>query len=727
MELRAFFKCVGLTEDTVKGRKLIYALSGLILLGVGITIAGDGIQPEYKPTEKAYYLSATQASFVRPGLKVEIQKVELSPLPNVNVTFRLSDDQDQPLDRLGIQTPGVIATQFILARIKPGDIQYSNYFSRSFTNAVTGAVMQLPATDTTGAYTDLGNGVYRYTFGNKLPANIESDSTHTLGIQAARDLTAFDMGKFVANTTFNFVPSGAPVTQVRDVVRIENCNQCHDPLALHGGNRIDTKLCILCHQPQNTDPPTNNSLDFKVYIHKIHMGANLPSVSGKPLNMLGTSGSPVTSNPPIATGATQSPLAAGATAPGTPFILGSTDYSQVIWPQDVRNCTTCHQKGSQSDNWKTNPNRAACGSCHDNINFATGDNHPGGVQLDDTRCTICHKADTGLEFDLSVAGVHTMPWKSKQLKGLKVAITGVTNANPASNPAVSFTVTDNSGNPVALSTLARLYFTISGPTSDYAYLLPATGFQGVFGNLPGNNPWQENALTATAGPTGYTYTFTGALPSDASGTWAIGAEAYRTVTIRGSLVGQSLNVRESIFNPVSYFSVDGSTVVPRRTVVAVSNCNACHETLAHHGNARKNTQYCVLCHNPNHVDNGTPPSTVNFRTMIMGIHMSRLLDNTYTINTTNYNGLRFPGDQRDCAKCHVDTTYTVPLPDGLIPTIDPTFFFSPLLPTASACLGCHNGADAAAHAFQMTAPFGESCPVCHEEGADFAVTKVHAR
>ena len=694
----------------MKCPKLLFALSGLILLGIGITIAGDGIQPEYQPTEKAYYLSAAQVSFVRPGLKVVIQKVDLSQTPNVIVTFQLTDAQSQPLDRLGIQSPGVVALQFILARIKPGDTQYSNYFSRSFTNAVTGAAMQLPATDTTGTYADLGNGVYRYTFGNKLPSDFDSDSTHTLAIQAARDLTAFDMGKFVANTTFDFVPSGAPVTQVRDIVRIENCNQCHDPLALHGGNRIDTKLCVLCHQPQNTDPPTNNSLDFKVYIHKIHMGANLPSVSKKSLNVLGTSGATVTNG--IATGATQSPLGAGSQAPGTPYILGSTDYSTVIWPQDVRNCTTCHKGGTQSDNWKTNPNRAACGSCHDNINFETGANHPGGIQLDDTRCTICHKADTGVEFDLSIAGAHTMPWKSKRLKGLNVTITGVSNAQPGSAPVVSFTVSDNAGNPVNPAPLGRLLLTVAGPTSDYAT----------------DPPWQEDARNAKPGPTGYTYSFTGALPSDASGTWAVGAEAYRDVPVSGSLIGPNFTVRESIYNPVFYFSVDGSPVTPRRKVVDTKNCNVCHETLAHHGNARKNaTEYCEMCHNPNHGDNNDPKTSVNFRTMAMGIHMGGQLENTYTVNTTNYNGLRFPGDQRNCAKCHVGTTYTVPLPDGLIPTIDATFFYSPLLPTASACLGCHNGVDAADHAIQMTAPFGESCPVCHEEGADFAVTKLHAR
>ena len=111
---------------------------------------------------------------------------------------------------------------------------------------------------------------------------------------ARRDLSAFGfplntLGT-VANATLDFVPSGAPVTQVRDVVATAACNQCHDPLAVHGGARQDVQLCILCHNPGNADPYTGNSLDFKVFIHKIHMGANKPSESGKPLNILGTSG-----------------------------------------------------------------------------------------------------------------------------------------------------------------------------------------------------------------------------------------------------------------------------------------------------------------------------------------------------------------------------------------------------------------------------------------------------
>jgi len=688
----------------VRIRKILSSFLILFTLGIGMTIAGDGIQPTYKSSEKAYYLTAAQASFVRPGLNVEIQKVEFTP-PNVNVTFRISDDKDQGLDRLGIETPGELSLSFYIARIKPGDTQYTNYRTTIQSSTITGKSTTVAGADAGGTYSaPLGNGVYRYTFGTKLPSDFEVNATHTVGITAERDLTGFGLKIYLKNALMNFVPSGAPVTQVREVVSTAACNQCHDPLgAHHNADRQEVGLCILCHQPQSTDADTGNTIDFKVFIHKLHNGVNLPSVkAGKPYQIIRVSG-------------------------GVNYVY---DFSTLTWPQDIRNCTTCHQKASQADNYKTNPSRVACGSCHDDVDFATGENHVGGVQVDDSKCSTCHPAD-GQEFDLSVSGAHTIPNFSKQLKGMNVEITGITGTSPGSKPTVTFTAKDNAGNPINVSKgMDSLSLRLAGPSTDYVWNV------------------SEDARSATPTSTGYSYTFKGAanaIPANAKGTYSVSAEFYKDgVPLKGPLLGQSFTAEQTGFNPIRFFSVDGSAVQNRRMVVDVNvKCNSCHKQLAgHHGN-RLDTSYCVTCHNPATTDNpdgsrsagfkvpaGIAPTSINFRFMIHRIHSGEELSRDYTVYRTrgvfNFNEVKFPGDRRNCEKCHVNDSYKLPLSTSMAKTKAPREFFSPLGATASACLGCHDREDAAAHAFLMTSPFGESCTVCHGEGADFAVTKVHA-
>ena len=688
----------------MKKRMLGYSFALLFLVGVGITIAADGVQRKYSSSDKEFYLSEADLAFIRPGIQLKIQKVEVSG-SDVSATFRIADDQDQPLDRLGIETPGTVSTSWILARIQPDDTQYTAYTTRTQTSPITGVSAIQPSTDSGGSYTSLGNGVYKYTFGFKLPADDPADATHTVGVYAVRDLRQIaeelglfqlvKTGRYVSNATSNFLPSGGEVTVVRDVARPEACNQGHNTLAPHGGSRQITQLCILCHQPQNIDPDTGNTPDFKVMIHKIHRGADLPSVqAGTPYQIIG-------------------------------FRQSVHDYSEVEWPQDVRNCTTCHQGGTQSDNYKTNPNRVACGSCHDDVNFATGEHHPGGVQADDSKCSICHPADTGLEFDLSVTGVHTIPGFSKQLAGLNVEILEVTNTNPGDKPAVSFSIKNDEGDPVDISTLSNFQLVLAGPTSDFTFATLESA--------------QE---TATAGAHRDTYTFETALPDDASGSYAVGTIAYRNVTIPGPLLGQSFEPRETAMGTVHYFGISGSEAVPRRKVVDNQNCNVCHKNLITHHGQRRNTEFCVLCHNPAMTDGAStlghgrphdayPPQTINFRTMVHRIHSGHDLENDFTIyhgsRPVNFNEVHFPGDRRDCETCHVNDSYELPLPAGLANGANPRGFYEPWGPAASACLGCHDSQSTAAHAFLQTSPFGESCATCHGEGKEFAVSRVHAR
>ena len=96
-------------------RKLFQVLFPLAFLGVGVTKLGADLE-----------------SVVTPGLKLTILKAAINAT-SVAVTFQITDNAGQGLDRLGLQTAGPVSTSFVLARIKPGDTQYTNYF----TNLVT--------------------------------------------------------------------------------------------------------------------------------------------------------------------------------------------------------------------------------------------------------------------------------------------------------------------------------------------------------------------------------------------------------------------------------------------------------------------------------------------------------------------------------------------------------------------------------------------------------------
>jgi len=76
---------------------------------------------------------------------------------------------------------------------------------------------------------------------------------------------------------------------------------------------------------------------------------------------------------------------------GTPYvIIGNQqsvhDYSEILYPMDVRNCTSCHPaEAAQGHVWYSEPSRAACGACHDDLDWVTGMNHAGD-RRPTTRC-----------------------------------------------------------------------------------------------------------------------------------------------------------------------------------------------------------------------------------------------------------------------------------------------------------------------------------------------------
>jgi len=689
------------------------ALSGLILT---LILSGAATRP-FSQNQKALYADPKLVAFVRPGLTIKITSAGISQDGVITVDFSLTDPQGLPLDRTGISTPGPISLSFIAAYIPAGQQQYVDYITRSATGAVSGTVTQAAA-ESNGVFAMAGSS-YRYTFATRAATGFNPAITHTIGIYGSRDLTEFDLGTNYASTTFNFVPNGSPVTVTHDVIRTQSCNRCHDQLSAHGGSRRGVEMCVLCHTPQTTDPDTGNTLDLPVMVHKIHMGSELPSVqAGHPYQIIGFQGS-------------------------------VADFSTVVHPSDPRRCEVCHQPDSgaaQAMAYLTKPTRVACGSCHDDVNFATGVNHAGGPQISDNQCSICHIPQGELDFDASIKGAHLIPQDSTSLKGLVFQIQKVENGLAGQKPRVTFTAKDKSGAPVPLSSLNNLSLLMAGPTTDYGY----TSF-GADVTTPGYV--SESATAAQCGADGAcVYTFNHAVPAGAHGTFAIGIEGRRTETLLPGTVTQ-MDVQYGGDNKVAYFSVDGSPVQPRRQIAQVASCNQCHFDLTLHGSNRNDVEMCVFCHNPSNTDAAQrpnasdpaertkPPQGINFNLLIHRIHTGENLKEagkTYTVigrngSINDFTEVRFPamspqgspGDTRSCVMCHSNDSQTTS--GGVNDVRDPQGFINPVKPNSAACIGCHVTASASSHMLANTTAIGESCSVCHASGDAFAVDKMHAQ
>ncbi len=452
----------------------------------------------------------------------------------------------------------------------------------------------------------------------------------------------------------------------------------------------------------------------------------------------------------------------GVNFPAYPGPPGSNTYPGLTGSVDgTLNCQACHDPKSgaaQANAWMTTPTRAVCGSCHDNVNFASGLNHAGGAQIDDKLCANCHIPQGELEFDASIMGAHTIPARSTQIAGLVAKILKVTNGSAGKAPTVTFTLQDNSGKGVPLSDTNHMDLVMAGPTIDYGNV--------SFGpdvTTPGYVAEDPTKLAACSNDGTCTYTFQHAIPANAIGTYSIGLEARKVFTLNPGMVNQSTQ-QVGAANPVFNFSVDGTPVKPRRTVVALANCNNCHAGLSMHGENRNQIEMCVLCHNPSENDasqrpaNAGPPQSVNFALMIHNIHTGPLMQSqnrTYVVygfggSTSNYEGsagsvwgnfakgtsFLFPsmspsggvGNTQACHMCHTNNSQELPLQAGLNTVSQPQGPITSMGATTAACTACHGDSAALSHVTaNTTAQFGESCEVCHSAGAAFDVNQVHAQ
>ena len=699
------------------------------------------------------------------GLPVSSAKVIKASIVGVTVPddgkpvleVRLANELGSPLS--GLPAGNI---RFVLARLEPGNNGKSSTWhaitrtTEAFPCApvppatacaptpadrVTGTGPRNQATaekGTAGTWTESSgkNGVYTYKFAQSLNgiSDIPSDPNlvHRVGLEIRTSPNVTPTNIPANNAVFTWLPAtGNAVAQSgREIVDNDTCNACHDNLAVHGDARFDLQYCAMCHESYSFDAQSGNTIDLKVMIHKIHSGETLPSVEAGGFYGI--------------------------------FGFGNTfsDFSDVVYPQDKRNCTTCHEESDtdtpQASNWRYTVNRATCSACHDNVNFATGENH-GGVAATDDTCTACHGPNSQVA-NLRVSNAHVIPeneaakrFKFEVVKVQAIKLDGSPGATacaatavackvlPGEFPLVTIKVSDpTTGTPYRITdpaftnvipctpvppattcnaTAARLRARVAYTTTNFTN--PASG------STPAQ-PIPIDFLATAAAPSGAPAAAGGPPTLNADGSYSkAGAKPLPSGLIGGS--GESFLEGRTIVNVSDtstpqyaevgvtssagvVFQITDAAPVPRRAIVDVQRCNDCHQKLSFHGdNRNNNTELCATCHNPENAAGATLAAgrPWDFKLLIHGIHSAQ-----YDFGGLNFASVRYPGKINNCEGCHKPDTYY---------PVDPAKVFATSItrganaaspvddiaytPNAAICSSCHTTAQAKLHIEQNGGSF----------------------
>jgi len=601
---------------------------------------------------------------------------------NVVIDFRAVDENGVDFDEL-VASDGRFAIDRLEAGADGDPSQWVGIGNRSteqFTN---------------GTFESLAGGLYRYTSDYDPTGRLATGDSIRVAIQlSASDLPAenawcdFDADLVSPNVC------GLGTNLTRDIVQTADCNVCHGPtngtrLSFHGGGRTDVEYCVTCH-----NPPGNT--DMTLLIHKVHAGAALTD--------------------------------------------GFRGYSDVVFTKDLDDCSVCHTGGGVDvDNWKTVPNQIACGSCHDDVNFATGLNHgSGGIQPDNQYCAGCHPSEgpvTGIQ--LPVATVHLGSERFAEAEtyrgpGNGYAIERLVYEESADEIQVVYSVGKN-GSRMNLETAPEwtaggsLSLRLGWDTSDYEN----TGS----GSTPAQ-PVRVDALDIGGAITALGSNRYEALltpPGSASNTVTVFIDGRPVADLSGD---GSLDDRIPVASVLGNVNIEGgrATTIPRREIVDSNLCNVCHDSggagLSFHGTNRVGEMdVCSVCHNGNATDinqrptdptstpDGKREEAIDFKRMIHQIHAGEDLEAglvVYGFGGTphEYDHVNFIGNLENCETCHFRESYTAESARAATPpTIDtgddiadPTDDLN-ISPTASVCASCHDDAVATTHMLQHGASF----------------------
>jgi len=637
----------------------------------------------------------------------------------VVVEFALADDNGNPVKGLPADAAG-----FKLAKLIPGT-DGNNSAWQSYINVIEepgvgpgteAAVQANTENGASGELTDNNDGTYTYRFALDIgnitePLAVAYDPALTHRV--ALEIRGYEP---VINPHFDWRPADNATEGLftRAIAATETCNACHEQLALHGGARFTMEDCVTCHNPGSTDANSGNTVDMTVMTHKIHRGSSLPSVE----------------------------------AGGDYCIYGFRDteycYNDVVHPQDIRNCSTCHDAANpatpDASNWYTQPTDKACGACHDDVDFTTGANHGSGIVADNSQCISCHASNPDSRIEVRQA--HRIP----EVERAAEYSFNLLNINyvPGSAPVVTFSITDPTNNdqpydlqnnPELTSSSPRFY--LAWNTVDYF-----NAGNGIDNAQPARTDiYDDGTLLATPnGDMTYSMPLT-MIPGGITGSGV--------VTFEGNV--QTDVGRAPVTTTFRYFGItdDPANPVPRRTSVDIARCNDCHELTSFHGaNRNDSIESCQTCHVADAARSGSPSEGP--------MDMKHFLHRIHAVDE-----IRYPQRASNCIACHTDDGfYPVAIDSGVLATssdrgnseASPTDN-NRVSPNTSACGVCHATTEATVHMTQNGgstdacqeadgsllervnfcgpggnkngAPVTESCNVCHGPGRVADVATVH--
>ena len=611
------------------------------------------------------------------------------------------------------------------------------------------------------------DGYYTYTFKTDIRdialtngVVFEPDRTHRIAIQLSYTNAAGETVRVNPYFDFTIDANGNAVAvtdpdKTRKMTDVSSCNSCHEKLALHGGGRVDTQFCVMCHNPGTTDANSGNTLTLATMAHKIHAGKLLKKAldegkGGEDFTIWG-------------------------------FQNSKHSYAEVGFPQDLRNCTKCHSAANastpQGDNWKTKPSKEACLTCHANNTgsdweakhtvFAQDPAFVGpnanAKDLSNAQCLGCHKVGSNISPERvhwnqneENAARYKMNIESAsydaatRLVTVKYFLSDPTNGNTAYNlvtPECTGTTTIACANTTKFGNL-RLYLAYQNLVGQSTAVTEFSAYNN------GGNTANVYAYKGTNDGNNH-YTAQIAVPADTP--TAIAAGSARVVSI-GQIKEPKLEVKWAtdprpeevpkvlvntvVQNTFMDIALTGP-LVPRRTIVATEKCNVCHGALgttsgsntlanAFHGGARNIVEACVTCHDVNRMSstimtNGLALNeSYQFKRMIHGIHGNSKRTYPFThgntvvgafnkdgssatggaplaSNVENYAAeVAWPGVGINCNVCHVDNSYKVDRgPLGAVVS-KPAGVTDPLQwlvisPKAATCTACHDSPKAMAH------------------------------